>query len=76
MENGLPLGQLSHLGAGIGLPWVSQHPDSGQDFVSPKNLVEIPATFCRLERGHHLEGSFGQKGLLAGGVIWPEESNG
>ena len=26
----------------------SQHPDSGQDFVCPENLVELPATFCRL----------------------------
>ena len=49
MGNGLPLGQLSHLGARIGLHRVSQHPDSGQDFVCPENLVELPATFCRLD---------------------------
>ena len=46
--NGLPLGQLYHLGTEIGLRQVSKHPDSGQDFVSPENLVELPATFCRL----------------------------
>ena len=47
--NGLPLGQLYHLGTEIGLRQVSKHPDSGQDFVSPENLVELPATFSRLE---------------------------
>ena len=51
MGNGLPLGQLSHLGTKIGLRRVSQHPGSGQNFVCPKNLVELPATFCRLGDG-------------------------
>ena len=48
MGNGLPLGQLSYLGTRIGLRRVSQHPGSGQNFVCPENLVELPATFCRL----------------------------
>ena len=41
MGNGLPLGQLSHLGTRIGLRRVSQHPGSGQNFVCPENLVEL-----------------------------------
>ena len=53
MGNGLPLGQLSHLGTRIGLRRVSQHPGSGQNFVCPENLVELPATFCRLGYSHH-----------------------
>ena len=48
MGNGLPLGQLFHLGTRIGLRRVSQHPGSGQNLVCPENLVELPATFCRL----------------------------
>ena len=49
MANGLPLGQISIWGQELGCPG-SQHPDLGQDFVCPENLVEIPAMFCRL--GH------------------------
>ena len=52
MGDGLPLGQLSQLGTRIGLHQVSQHPGSGQNFVCPKNLVELPATFCRLVLVH------------------------
>ena len=36
------------MGTRVGLHWVSQHPDLGQNFVCPENLVELPATFCRL----------------------------
>ena len=39
------------MGTEIGLHQVSQHPDSGQDFLCPENLVELPATFCRLGQG-------------------------
>ena len=45
---GYPWDNIPTLGQELACP-ESQHPDSGQDFVCPENLVELPATFCRLE---------------------------
>ena len=44
---GYPLDNIPTWGQELGC-LESQHPDSGQDFVCPENLVELPATFCRL----------------------------